>query len=269
IFPARIFQLLGKPVYLAGVGGGPLQSPFLRRSAVRMLNRAACIATRDRETAAYFSFYGVRRPIHTGTDPALVMDATLLHTLPGGPLPVSLAAGKHYLFLHLMDKPEQDRRMAQEVVPAVNAFLSAHPDWDVIAGTDECTPPERLSALASWRALRQERAQRFSYDDIFTLCRLLERMELVVTAKLHVGVVSASLGASVLSFPLHPEKTMRFYRQIGEEGRCFPLASLQQKNIAAMLDYYADTPIRLPESVRRDAAAAFSALTALFQEGEK
>jgi len=53
-------------------------------------------------------------------------------------------------------------------------------------------------------------------DNLF---KTLQKLEYVITAKLHIGIVSISFGLKVLSIA-HHSKTTRLYKQIGREDWC-------------------------------------------------
>ena len=64
VLPARLYQMMGKPVYCLGVGGGPVDSRFLRYEIVKMLNNASVIQFRDEATCRVFEEYDVKNKIN-------------------------------------------------------------------------------------------------------------------------------------------------------------------------------------------------------------
>ena len=61
IKPALKYQRLGKPVYVLGVGGGPVDTLWLRKKMVALLNRAEAVPFRDQVTKDIFLEYGVKK----------------------------------------------------------------------------------------------------------------------------------------------------------------------------------------------------------------
>ena len=84
--------------------------------------------------------------------------------------------------------------------------------------------------------------------DIWQICAVLDRADLVLTTKLHVGIVSTALTKSVISF-YRDLKTLRYYSQIGEKGRCVELKSLTSEIVKNQLIKYFEQPVHIPENV--------------------
>lgn len=248
ILPARLFEIMHKPVYIIGVGGGPLTSNFLRRATVKMLNRASYVSVRDIETKKYFEEYGVTKEVCLTTDTAQVIDSKFVACHAGSDSLNGLDKNKKYFFFHVVNKPADDARMASTVALAINHFLKDHAEYDVIIGNDEQTDITRLEA---YKTVIDGRKHVFEYRSVFQLCHLLGEMQFVITPKLHVGIVSASLGKSVVSFPIHREKTGRYYKQIGESERSVHMQSVTEQIAFDQIEKYYDKPIRLDGDIRK------------------
>ena len=250
VLPARLFQIFRKPVYIIGVGGGPLISSFLRKSCVRMLNRSKYISVRDEETKNYFVEYGVTKPIIVTTDTAQVINSDLLRHFPDNDNNSLVVEGRKYIFFHVVDKEKVDARISEVIVPAVNEFLANHKDYDIIVGNDEIISAYRIRELETYKKIMEGRKKIVKYENIFMLCKLLDVMDFVITPKLHVGIVSAALGKSVVSFPIHREKTERYYRQIGEAERSIHMQKVTTDIAYNLIERYYDKPIQLNKEIR-------------------
>lgn len=86
---------------------------------------------------------------------------------------------------------------------------------------------------------------------------LLNIVDCVLTCKLHVGVVASTLGASVIVAACHPEKTKRFYQQIGESQRCCSLDSTTGLEISEMLELYCDQKIHINHALIEEASKSW------------
>jgi polysaccharide pyruvyl transferase WcaK-like protein len=73
--------------------------------------------------------------------------------------------------------------------------------------------------------------------DVWYLSAILSMVEAIITTKLHVGIVGAALGKTVLSFS-GDQKIKRFYKQIGAPERCVELDDLNYKKASYQLDAY-------------------------------
>lgn len=266
VFPTRLFQLMGKPVYVLGVGGGPIYSPWLQKRVAKMLNRSLLVQVRDQETKDFFIQYGVKRDILVTSDTAQVITAELLPPCEVKAQLDAFAGGRKKLFLHLSENDGVNVQITEKVVPGLMRFLEEHPEYVVVVGFDNVRisdPEKRLRELKAV-GLLSERYDVFlyNYTDSWQLCSLLNEMDCAVTQKLHVGIISASLGKSVLSFPVHV-KTSRYYRQIGEPGRCIPMQEATPELVYRQLECYHAQKIELPQHIRQSAAKNLTALEEL------
>ena len=97
--------------------------------------------------------------------------------------------------------------------------------------------------------IKCEHKQLVPYDYPTQLCTTLNEMDLIITPKLHVGIVGATLSKSVISFSIHSEKIKRFYNQLNEENRTLSMNDFDENKALAMLEEYHDKKIVLNESI--------------------
>ena len=252
-FPTRIFQFFGKPVYVLGVGGGPLSTPFLRKSAVRLLNKAKVITVRDKETKDYFVKYGVKNHIEITSDTAQVIRSEMIPDYVNEQELVRAVGNHKLLFFHIIISGSNDEKYATSVVPGIIKFLNAHPEYQLVVGTDEIRSIDSIINSKCYQKLSDKVRYIHEYRDCWQMVALLKRMDFVVTPKLHVGIVSATLGKSVISFPIHLEKTQRYYRQIGEAERSVHIDSVTTDIAYSLLERYHNIPIALNSEIRNAA----------------
>ena len=248
--PALIFQKTGKDVYILGVGGGPLFSHFLRKAAVKIWNRAVHIRVRESETKKYFEQYGVINNIVITSDTAQVITQDVLPRLKIENDLKQRFGNKKLILLHLVMKQENDQKIAEYIVPALKRFITEYPDYGIVAAPDFVRDREVLLNLKTIEALGLSNCYVYDYYDSWQMCALINRMDIVITTKLHVGIVGASLGKSVLSFPAHREKTGRYYHQIGEDGRCIHINKIDENIVYDQFLKYYDKPIILSKEIR-------------------
>jgi polysaccharide pyruvyl transferase WcaK-like protein len=110
-------------------------------------------------------------------------------------------------------------------------------------------------ASAELQARLGPRAVTLPYTDIWSLTAQLGAADLVVTTKLHVGIVAAALGTPVLSFPFHA-KVPRLYRQLESPERCVPLDLVTPERVEERLASVAESGyarLEIPAAVRQAA----------------
>jgi polysaccharide pyruvyl transferase WcaK-like protein len=260
-------RMRGIPIAISGVGAGPLSSGLARRLFVRLFGWSGAVAVRDMESRDFMAQYGVDadRMVVTA-DAALSLDessvtpealAEARQTL--GALPGSWRIGfnvAHSIRLRGMDPLLDDLR----------TFAADHPEaafvffLDEGAGRGESYHVTRMAREIERRVAAP--AVVVPYRDPDQVLGVIKALDLVITTKLHVGIVACALGTSVLAFPAH-QKTRRFYEQIGAADRCLPLHQLAPGDALAQLERFARGelgPAAVPPAVR---AAALNNRTVL------
>ncbi len=228
---------------ILGVGGGPLYSKFSRSFACFLMNKAEVVTVRDIETKNFFVSYGVKRHIDVTSDTALVLAKDVKNNTNK-----THKEKDNIIFLHLVPGQFYIKEMKKKIIPAVNKFITDVEMSSIIMGFD-CIADDKYYDLVNKELMPlivTTDKSVVKYSNPKQLCETLYKSKLIITMKLHVGIVGAAYGNSVLSFPLHDEKTPRFYRQIGEENRCLPLASLNDEIAYDLMRTFFDEPIHIP-----------------------
>lgn len=255
VLPCLLFTLLQKPVYVLGSGGSPIYAGWLRRMMVFVLNRAKYIAVRNQETHDYYKLAGVKNTIHVTSDTAQIITAQCLPELKVEPELEDFTTDHKLLLLQFSYSELSDEMVADILAPAINRFLKEHPEYRVILASDKVTDRNVLKSSKTKNAILSGRVKIYNYYDSWQLAALVNKMDVVMTVSLHVGIIGSSLGKSVLSFSLFYDKAKRYYSQIGEVGRCLPLREINAQQAYAQLQTYYDKPIMLPARLRELAAS--------------
>ncbi len=247
IFPALLFQMKRKPVYIIGVGGGPIDSKWLRRKVVKLVNRAQKIIVRDEETRDYFLEYGVTNSIELSTDTALSYDKRSIPQIEDEGF-INLFHNKRIMFLH-SERP-LNLEITKKIIPSINTFLEKHKEYGVVFGYDyDYSINESIEETACFKKLCCETKYAFKYTNTDQMIALLNASDCIITTKLHVGIMGALCGKSVISFPTHREKTQRFYKQIGCPERCVHFTKVNDDIVLQQLEQYHNKPISIQEAL--------------------
>src|SRR5690606_12928160 len=119
--------------------------------------------------------------------------------------------------------PAKYGERALDLVKGLGDVLRANPRVRMILFSDSLSGADPLRKLPDpARTLRSEFPDRcvfVSKRDPWDLLALINLLDLVITTKLHVGIVAVALATPVLAFPYHPKVT-RFYDQIQASDRC-------------------------------------------------
>lgn len=239
---AKYFIQKKKPIYICGVGGGPVNNNFLRKKMVEIMNAAKYVSVRDTETAEYFKVHGVTNEIHVTTDSALSIGK---RNLPELDISLKeLVADKRNIFFHVYGSNESNKELALKILPALNIYISEHPNqYRVFVGSDNVTK-QKISDLDIYKDLCADKVA-VDYSATWDFCSLLKNMDSAITVKLHVGIVASLFNKSVISFPKHINKTKRYYKQIGYSERCKLLRECQVDDVYKMINRFIDQPMSI------------------------
>jgi polysaccharide pyruvyl transferase WcaK-like protein len=267
----RRAQRRGLPCAVMGLEVGPLRNGPYRRAVREILSKSRVIVVRNEESRGNAQeILGVSRDIPVHLDAALTIARTDIERASANALPASgeirpdeLKIGLH---IHSMDGGTDQAT----VLALVRKILSQ-------------APPQRHVRLyyihdqtkRGDHPLRSVRAERiitraFSgtivvpYEGPAETLQALGAMHLLVTSKLHVGVVARGLEIPVLSVGGHP-KIRRFYEALGEADACGSAARFAAAGVPERLEACLGSEWRaripLPSSVRDSAWRNRDALT--------
>lgn len=218
---AEVALLLRKRIVVLGTGVGPISSAFLRRRLRRIINRSECVIVRDQESHDFLKQLCVSVTPQVDVDAAMYLSRSFFADEPRDvPNEIDRKNPIRVVAVHLTNF---GATVWDEMAVVLVDFFAKNPHLTPLLITDSAPRLGRVAAQdkASDR-LKQliPSAVQINYDgDPRILCQLLDRVDLVVTNKLHVGIVSLVLGKNVISVPQHV-KTPRFYRQIGMPDIC-------------------------------------------------
>ncbi len=245
------FSLMRRPYMICGVGVGPLADKSARRAVIRLFEGATKVTVRDEESAEYLRSYGLKRDVIVTADLALSLGTQDIPEDFSVQAENEFPIGHQYLGLHLSGargSASRGREFTRIAVEMANAN-----GYRIVSIIDNPSSIDQRRMLQYVRELSDGRAAPLVYDHPWRFLASLNRLDVVVTSKLHVGLVSAALGKSVLSVPSHP-KTTRLFRQLGREDRC--LAGRVVSNFSftgALHETFRDPGIVIPSLVRAQA----------------
>lgn len=244
--PAKYFLKNGKAIYVLGVGVGPFYKGPFRQIAKKVLVTASAVTVRNDESKEYCLKLGINRDIPITADTALLLKEYMDKRKTDIPS-FEIESGKKMLLFHIDNNPDVKEKLKSDAVPALKKFLDRHEDYVLYLATDgqyrEQLYAEYVECFTSYSPCV------LKYDDPWLLTRQIERADLILTTKLHMGIVGSTFGCSVVSFPWH-KKTLRFYKQIGETARCILLSQVNEEIILSQLERYEGKSISLPNELK-------------------
>ena len=92
----------------------------------------------------------------------------------------------------------------EAVITGIEAVMKRDRDLEIVVMSDNVSYDPQLHA-SRFLARYSNRVHVAQYQDPWRLVALLSQLRMVVTTKLHVGIVATAVGTLPLSFPYHPK----------------------------------------------------------------
>lgn len=268
ILPALIFQFLRKPVYILGVGGGPVDNLWLRKKIVKLLNRAKVVNFRDEATKKQFEEYGVKNTMTVTADTILVINKNMLNPLKEADELNSIANVKKKILLHIPNSKKSAGKLIDKILPALIRFLTEHKEYFLVLTKDNIESKENPNEKKIHKILKDSNIDfyDYKYNDCWQLCSLINEMDCVITLKLHVGVVACALDKSVIAFPVHREKTDNFYKMIDKSECCINIKYLDVEKAYEQINKFYNKTIHISDELRQKAELNLSVLEEIYNK---
>ena len=264
--PLGIFTSFSKlPMAVVAIGAGPNRSRLLKYGVKRICNKSKFVSVRDNT-----SFEAINEICPNAT----LFEAGDLIISSKELLPIKVtkqiqsivvdSCGKKILLVHFNSNTIALKLFAN----ALKIFISVHPEYYVVVSSDSCLGNED-ELVSRFQEIFTMNFGHFHYSDPAEFTAFLKKVDVVLTSKLHVGVVSACYNKSVISVAAHPEKTSRFYDQINESKRCVSLDETSVEDVVNLLESNHKFPISIPKKVINQAELSWHLLDDFLQENLK
>lgn len=249
-----------------GVGGGPLYHKWLQAVAVEILNYAKYVSVRDIETQKYFLDRGVHNIVLSSDTAQVARQNVKINTDYVLHLKNQEQIKENkFILLHATNVSVQDDIIIEKIIPAIELFLQHHQDFFLIVTYDSVSK-ESINESRLYKCIKCNRKIGVNYVDPIQMCSLINGVDVIVTGKLHVGILGATYGKSVVCFPFHKNKTARYYRQIDQIERSLSIYDVDQSQVYTQIEEFYDKPITLPDAIINQAHSNLSELEKVVKE---
>jgi polysaccharide pyruvyl transferase WcaK-like protein len=254
-----------KPLAIIGVGAGPLERGFLKRTAVFIFNKTKIISVRDEKSQVYMEDYGVKTAINVTSDSAQIIknEINAENNLVSKILNNIAIKNRKKILIHFTEAIGEDLYY-EKVIKAIQETLCLDNNCGYIIASDCIMKSCYLNKI--YNALPKDRSVIFDYKNPMDFLGIIAGADAIITPKLHVGILGCTYGKPVLSFPKHPEKTERYYQQIGYPKHCKSLYNLSKEDVKDMIEKLIWEKINLPDSIKYNAQRNFDLLDEFFSE---
>ncbi|MBE0534673.1 MAG: polysaccharide pyruvyl transferase family protein [Phycisphaerae bacterium] len=218
-----VSQIMSKPIGVFGVGVGPVSSSPYRWFVKELARKSKVFCVRDVESLEHVHAIAGDCGVNLVADAALSL-ATVSELLPTVRCGSTDSPRKTRLGLHV-HVPQSFKEKSCHVIDAILGFCDTR-DIEVFFLLDE--RHQTYSHPVS------SRGTVVKYTSVEQLIQSIFDLDVIVTTKLHVGIVAMSLGKRVMGLPFH-SKTQRFYSQT-RSPFCVPLDRLSVDMLPSLLE---------------------------------
>jgi len=243
------------PMVVLGIGAGPNHCFFMNFGIRRICNHSQFVTVRDKESYESLKKLCPKANIIESGD--LIITRTINETNQSSQLRriEQVRNNRKILLIHYNHSKEALRKFAK----SVKKFISQHKEYMVVVTSDSILKFEE-EYFKEFERESGIKCEHFLYENSSELTALLRIIDVVLTCKLHVGVVACSFEKSVVAVACHPEKTKRFYSQIGESGRCVSLFNVTPDEICRLLEKYHEKKIHIDEQIIKKSSLTWELL---------
>lgn len=252
LFGRRALSIVksGKPFMVAGAGAGPLNYGFSCNVARQVCERAKIVSVRDEESREFLQQIGVKRSIEVHAD--WILGAQFIWDQQGDSWVGENRIHKKILLVHLVTMPEEKETGVEAVIEDIKKFCGEHGEYQPVVLCDQTKQDVYDRTQAVYKELAEVSPLYYSYRSPGGLLELIEDSDLILTDKLHLGIVGINLGKKVVSVANHP-KTLRLYKQVNMESQCTLIRTVRKGQTYQMLNAVLCAPIPDISKIKEDA----------------
>lgn len=226
-----------------------------------LLRKARMVIVRNQPSYEYVTgIVGVdSKKVYCTADTVFAMDRTLydFQTIPD-----EIEKCKSpILFYHTKPLLADCTKHFELIIPIINKFVYEHPEYTIIVSPDQYSENYNIVKTKLSEKIKASKVFFYDYENPVSLCKVIEKSDVVVTDKLHVGIVAAQLGKSVISFSGHTQKIARLYNQLGITDRTIPMSDLTIEKGLELLNIKHLEKISVSDDIRNAAKSNFVMLS--------
>jgi polysaccharide pyruvyl transferase WcaK-like protein len=224
------------PYMIVGVGVGPISNLFLRRAIIRLFKNAKVIAVRDKVSYEYLKKWGVDlSKLYLFSDVALSLNAKEFKSES------NTIANRKKIAIHF---PGKELLEVGKMVHFVQFLVKVSQDHDLYYLEDnvgQFSNNLHKSHLVNDLADLGVNPTVFGYKSPFQVIEDISKVDVLITSKLHVGIVGYAMNKPVISIPRH-EKTFRFYEQVNRSEYCIKPSEITKEELLKIFNKCLQNP---------------------------
>ncbi|MDX8289015.1 polysaccharide pyruvyl transferase family protein [Metabacillus indicus] len=238
---AFLAYLLKKPYIFIGVGAGPLSNKIARRLTVFLCNKSQKTIVRDQESKNYLLEYGVKEEkLKVTADSILTMEPKDVDMNEKVKLlaKYNLSSQDSRLIGVHLPVGEKDINKLKLIINDLRKYCMGIPNYKLVIFNDFYKEDYNyLAESIIYDVFDNDKVISIKYETPNELITLINELDIVITTKLHCGIVANCLGKHTISVSVH-SKTIRLYKQLGLSERNVALKDYETGILQDMLLTY-------------------------------
>lgn len=231
-----------KRLAIFGVGIGDCNA-FYSCQVRKIVDLCDKVVVRDVESLQVVQHWiGNSQKVEQLTDAALAIKGVF----PTEPIREGIT-DQQRIIIHISKERFSDVDIVAAVENVIRYLDSKKYQIVLITDTKAPTPNEQDRIVAKLSETSNE-LHIHKYESVSQLTNIIMDSDIVITTKLHVGIVGSIYGKCVISIPCH-SKIPRFYDHIGWAEACFDFSSETTLQEWLLMKIDLATPIAIPETI--------------------
>lgn len=259
-YPGIFMILLRKPIIFIGQGVGPYEYPVFRGFLKLIFNHSKLNVVRDNQSMEFLRKIGVRKKIYVTSDIAqtLIQYNYIKETKECVEISNKFK-DKIVIFILYVDYSV----WKDKILAALRMEFFHDDRYAFVISADNDVNHRDLKEFCS--KFPQDRMIIINYRNHQQLLSIFNKVDMIVTCKLHTGIVGCALSKSVICFALQYTKSKCYYEQIGEADRVKDINMVTPEEMNQLMLKYYDEPVVLPKDIIKRADKNFIYLNRVLQ----
>ncbi|KAA0565836.1 polysaccharide pyruvyl transferase family protein [Bacillus sp. CH30_1T] len=239
---ALLAFLFKKPFIFIGVGAGPLTNKLARKLTVFLCNKSKKTVVRDIESKEYLIRYGVKEnKLKVTADSILTLQSQNVDSTQSALIKNKINVEKKdaclLIGVHLpINKNDNDKLIL--LIKDLKKYCDEIGKYKLVVFNDFYKENYDYQAFTNIKdEFGEENVIGIDYNNPQQLIALINELNIVITTKLHCGIVANCLGKYTLSVSVH-NKTKRLYKQLNLEERNVALKEYKSGYLFDMLNNF-------------------------------
>jgi len=227
------------PICIIGIGAGPINSKILKYGIKKICEKASCITVRDKKSLNTLQNM-CKCNLYNYGDMILSFELKSKRKVTEQIKLVQQWADQKKIVIIHYNHSIVALKLFSKIVKRIK-----EKGFKCIVSSDSILANEN-ELFKIFTKNTDNDIYHFKYDDPFEFLELINMADLIITCKLHAGVVASLFGKSVVCTAINSEKTRRYYEQI-ERLDCYRnIENVTLDSLYSLVENALNKPITIP-----------------------